>query len=362
MFRKQHRRLIILVAACLLGCIPAAAQMSEFIFDKAPFPSAHASTLVELKSGGFLAAWFGGTAEGNPDVAIWMASRQGSGWTAPLEIAREPNVPAWNPVLFYTRTGRLWLYYKFGPSYTWWSAGRRYSDDDGKTWSAIEHLPAGLLGPIRAKPLLLPSGVLVSGSSVESYGSWAAWIERSTDNGEHWTTSGPITLPRLESAPQAVPQGSELLKPTGLIQPVVVSLGGEHLRAYARASLDIGHICIADSLDGGQTWSAARPLDLPNPNSGIDLVRLRDGRIVLIYNDTTSGRSPLNLAVSEDGEHFVEFAALETKPGEFSYPAIIQGSDGDLHITYTYNRQKIRYVVYPLAKLPSGSKSIRGRR
>ena len=351
---KQRRCLHVIIWATMLLAQwrPATAQTHEFIFDKAPFPSAHASTLVELRSGGYLAAWFGGTAEGKPDVAIWMASRRLSGWTAPMEIAREPNVPCWNPVLFYAKSGRLWIYFKFGPSYTWWSAGRRFSDDDGKTWSPIEHLPAGLLGPIRAKPLLLPGGVLVSGSSVESYGSWAAWIERSTDDGEHWTTSGPITLPRLEAAPQVLSQGSELLKPTGLIQPVVVSLSDQHLRLYARSSLDIGHICMADSLDGGMTWSAARPLSLPNPNSGIDLVKLRDGRIILIYNNTVSGRSPLNLAVSKDGEHFEEFAALESEPGEFSYPAIVQGSDGDLHITYTYNRQRIRYVVYPLAKIP----------
>ncbi len=351
---KIQGYLFALFCACLcLGAMrPAASQTREFVYEQAPFPSAHASTLVELKSGGYLAAWFGGTAEGKPDVAIWMATRRASGWSAPAEIVREPNVPTWNPVLFYAKTGRLWLYYKFGPSYTWWSAGRRHSDDDGATWSPIEHLPAGLLGPIRVKPLMLTSGVLVSGSSVESYGSWAVWVERSVDNGNRWTTSGPVTLASLEAAPQAVPHGTGLLKPRGLIQPVIIPLEGQHLRLYARSSSDIGRICIADSPDAGITWSTARPLDLPNPNSGIDLVRISDGRIVLIYNNTTSGRSPLNLAVSTDGEHFNEFTALESEPGEFSYPAMVQGSDGDLHITYTYNRKRIRYVVYPLAKIP----------
>jgi predicted neuraminidase len=358
------RSLRILVLTTLLLAVfgHAGAQKYEFIFEKAPFPSAHASTLVELKSGGYLAAWFGGTAEGKPDVAIWMASRSSSGWTAPVEIAREPNVPCWNPVLFYANNNRLWLYYKFGPSYTWWSAGRRFSDDDGKTWSPIEHLPAGLLGPIRTQPLLLPDGVLISGSSVESYGSWAAWIERSTDDGEHWKSSGPITLQGLESAQQISRQGEELLKPTGIIQPAVISLGGQHLRLYARSSLDIGHICIADSLDDGVTWSPARPLVVPNPNSGIDLVRLKDGRIVLVYNNTSSGRSPLNLAISEDGEHFEEFATLENGPGEFSYPAIVQGSDGNLHISYTYKRERIRYVVYPLAKIPRSKELVQSRK
>ena len=337
----------------VLVCIATtgAAQTREFIFTAAPFSAAHASTIVELKGGDYLAAWFGGTAEGDADVAIWSARRSGSGWSKPVVLAREPHVPCWNPVLFHAKNGRLWLYYKFGPSYTWWTAARRYSDDNGRTWSPIKHLPAGLLGPIRAKPLLLPNGVIVSGSSVESYNSWAAWVERSSDNGTTWTTSGPITLPELRAADQAV-HGDQATKPIGIIQPSVISMGGNHLRLYARSSLQIAKICIADSYDAGVTWLNARPLDLPNPNSGIDVVRLKDGRIVLVYNDTITGRTPLNLAVSKDGERFTNFAVLESGPGEFSYPAIIQGTDGALHITYTYQRKNIRYVVYPLSGVP----------
>ena len=79
---------------------------------------------------------------------------------------------------------------------------------------------------------------------------------------------------------------------------------------------------------------------------------LRDGRIVLVFNNSDSGRTPLNLAVSTDGEHFHIFATLEDQPGEYSYPAMIQGADGDLHITYTWQRQKIRYARIPLADIP----------
>jgi predicted neuraminidase len=109
---------------------------------------------------------------------------------------------------------------------------------------------------------------------------------------------------------------------------------------------------VADSHDGGITWTAARPLDLPNPNSGIDAVRLTDGRFVMIYNHTERGRTPLNLAVSLDGEHWKPFHALETEPGEYSYPAMVQGSDGSLHITYTWRRQRIKYVNWPLVLIP----------
>lgn len=307
-----------------------------------------------------MAAWFGGTAEGRPDVAIWGSRKlAGGAWSEPVELAREQNVPAWNPVLFHTKDALLWLYYKYGPSPMTWTASRRSSSDEGGTWSSVERLPAGLLGPIRAKPLVLPNGVIVSGSSVESYRSWAVWIERSTDNGKTWSKFGPIVVsrevPRQQGAtegPKDVPGVAEWDRTEGIIQPTIVPLGGKRLRLFARSTSRIGRICVADSNDLGVTWTQARPIDLPNPNSGIDAVALRDGRIVLVYNHTPKGRSPLNLAASRDGETWKMFHTLESGPGEFSYPAMIQGSGGDLHITYTWNRRRIRYVRFPLAEVP----------
>ena len=186
-------------------------------------------------------------------------------------------------------------------------------------------------------------GTIVSGTSVESYTSWAVWVDRSTDNGKTWTKFGPITV-APGPAPGA-PGGKE--HTSGIIQPSVVSLGKKHLRLYARSTSDISRICAADSFDNGVTWTQAHLLDLPNPNSGIDAVGLRDGRIVLIYNDTTKGRTPLNLAISSDGEHFKMFSTLEDEPGEYSYPAIIQGKNGDLLMTWTWDRKRIRFAHLP---------------
>jgi predicted neuraminidase len=289
--------------------------------------------MVEVKPGELMAAWFGGAGEGKPDVAIWSARRVNGKWQPAVELAREPNTPTWNPVLFRGPDSVLWFYYKFGTSPREWSAGRRMSRDDGKTWSAAEHLPAGLYGPIRAKPLVLPDGVIVSGSSVESYHSWAAWIERSTDAGKTWTRHGPIVPPT-----------------GGIIQPVVVPMEGKHLRFFARSNM--GRICVSDSNDEGITWTPAKATDLPNPSAGIDVVRLKDGRFVMIYNHTEHGRTPLNLAVSGDGEKWTRFVDLENDSGEYSYPAMVQASDGSLHITYTWRRQKIKYVNFPLAMVP----------
>ena len=260
-------------------------------------------------------------------------------------------------MLFYApfgpaKTGRLWLYYKFGTSPSQWTAGRRYSDDDGKSWSAVEHLPAGIYGPIRAKPLVMEDGTIVSGSSVESYRSWAVWLERSTDGGKMFSRIGPIGVPAAGGVSGgAVDNGKST---SGLIQPSVVSMGGKKLRLYARSTQDIGRVCVADSLDAGLTWTQARPLDVLNPNSGIDAVALRDGRVVLVYNNTARGRSPLNLAVSRDGEKFTMFRTLEDAlGGEFSYPNVIQGKAGDLHIVYTWRRKKIKYVKLSLLDIPN---------
>src|SRR3982751_4744009 len=138
-------------------------QDAEFVFDRAPFASCHASTIVETAPGEFLAAWFGGSDEGKPDVAIWGARRSKTGWTEPVELAREPEIATYNPVLFSAPDKTLWLYYKFGPSPRAWTGARRSSSDGGRTWSAIEHLPAGLYGPIKNKPLVLADGTVVSG-------------------------------------------------------------------------------------------------------------------------------------------------------------------------------------------------------
>src|SRR5215471_17009447 len=151
---------------------PDSIQMREFVFDSAPFASCHASTIVELRNGDLLTAWFAGKSEGSRDVAIWASGRSAGHWSAPMVLAREINVATWNPVLFHTRNDLLWLYYKFGKSPETWRAKRMWSDDEGDSWSTAEPLPPGLYGPVRAKPLMLNDGIVVSGSSTEDSHSW----------------------------------------------------------------------------------------------------------------------------------------------------------------------------------------------
>lgn len=323
--------------AILLFPLLAFAQIKQtFIYESAPFPECHASTIVETAPGEFFAAWFGGTREGAKDVAIWGARLKDGQWEAPVEIVREKNFSTYNPVLFHTKDKKLWLYYKFGLSPATWNGAKIQSADGGRSWSGKEYLAAGVYGPIKNKPLVLADGTIVSGTSVESDFAWTAWVERSTDNGQTWTKHGPIVYPD---------------EPKGIIQPAMVSMG-KNLRMYLRSTTKIGFIAFSDSKDGGKTWSSAKATTLPNPNSGIDTVTLKDGRIVLIYNHTSKGRSPLNIAVSKDGDKWSEPIVLESEPGEYSYPAIIQAADGKIHATWTWKRKRVKHAVIPLDALP----------
>lgn len=326
----------------------SAVVVSEFLNEGAPYPSCHASTLVELPSGQLVAAWFGGTAERNPDVGIWVARQENGLWLSASEVANGvqqvgPRLPTWNPVLFQPKTGPLFLFYKVGPSpSTWWGMVMT-SVDGGKTWSQPRRLPDGILGPIKNKPVELSDGTWISPSSTEgNKEGWLVHFEISRDAGLTWVKSAtPRKGPGLDA-----------------IQPSILFHQNGSLQALCRTKQ--GVMAQTWSQDRGVSWSALTAIDLPNPNSGTDALTLEDGRQLLIYNhsghrpnEAKGNRYPLNIALSANGLAWNQVLTIETEPNAagYSYPAVIQTRDGFIHITYTWGRKMIKHVVVDPRKL-----------
>lgn len=345
---KSNPTTLACLLASSLGALanPDAVLRSGLINADAPYPECHASTIVETNSGQLLAAWFGGTKERNPDVCIYVARLGDQGWTEGVLVADgqregEERLPTWNPVLFAPEGADLQLFYKVGPHPSRWWGLRKTSSDEGLSWSEPERLPDGILGPIKNKPVVLEDGSWLSPTSDESDG-WRVHFEHSSDQGESWTKIGPVDDgPQLEA-----------------IQPSILFHGDGRLQALCRSKQ--GVVAQTWSDDGGKTWSALTAACLPNPNSGTDAVTLSDGRQLMVYNhsahrphEAKGNRWPLDVAISDDGLEWERVLTLETEPcpAGYAYPAVIQSSDGRVHITYTVDRKAIKHVVLDPAKL-----------
>jgi predicted neuraminidase len=304
-----------------------AVVLSEFLFREAPFSSCHASTVVETRKGSLLAAWFGGSHEGATDVAIYLTRHTEDEWSKPVPVARGASGEScYNPVLFQPRRGPLMLFFKAGTEPEKWHGMLTTSTDDGHNWSTPAQLPDGILGPIKDKPLELDNGEILCGSSDESDG-WTIHFEWTRDFGKTWGKSDPVNSPVDFDA----------------IQPTV--LKGRNHRIIALGRTQQSRVCYTTSDDGGKSWAPLSLLDVKNPNSGLDAVNLADGRFLMVYNDSEMDRSPLNVAISNNAIDWKPVLTLESDPGEYSYPSVIQTKDGLVHICYTWNRIRIRHVV-----------------
>jgi predicted neuraminidase len=319
---------------------PPGVVATEFVFEDAAFQQCHASTIVETSTG-LVCAWFAGSHESNPDVGIWLSHRDAERWTPPVRVATGGGHPCWNPVLFQPSAGPLLLFFKVGPDPVRWWGMLQTSEDGGLTWSSARPLPDGILGPIKNKPIerrggevLCPSSTEVLRHSSTQDEGWRVHLEITADLGTSWERVGPIN------------DGREF----GAIQPSILTHPDGRLQLLCRSRQS--HVTESWSEDGGRTWSRMRATVLPNPNSGTDAVTLGDGRHLLVYNHTVKGGPPphrrerLNVALSPDGRRWAAALTLENEPDqEFSYPAVIQSSDGRVHITYTWKRRRVRHVT-----------------
>jgi len=329
-------------------------KINEFIFEEErPFASCHASTLIQLDDGEFLAAFFAGSHENNPDVGIWGARRVEGKWSEPYLIVKINGEAHWNPVLFRepehsAHPGRVHLWFKVWPTIIGWQTWHQTSDDGGRTWSEAEpwlHDAATNLprGPVKNKLIVLSDGTWLVGFSDEVASPegpvWDAWAERSTDGGVAW--EAPV---QIERDPTVVPGG-------GVIQPTLWESAPGQVHMLLRSTC--GWVCRSDSTDYGRSWTPVYRTDLPHNNSGLDAALLNDGTLALVCNPLAGAeRVPLSILLSHDnGQSWSHRLDIETEPGEYSYPAIIPTAVG-MAITYTWHRERIVFRHCSVEQIP----------
>ena len=295
-------------------------------------PSAHGATLCELVDGTLLCAWYGGSREYGLDVSI-MGARLAPGadaWSAAAVWADAPERTMGNPVLFPEPDGgRLWLFYVvlYGER---WTSGRihyRHSADGGRSWGGEQTLTDELGQMTRNAIHLRDDGAWLLPLYDER--DWSAYVLISLDRGASWRRSNAMR------------------SPSGVIQPALVPAPDGRLLAFLRTGGLGGLVWRSESADGGETWTAPAPTALPNPNAAVDATVTEGGAIVLAFNNTPSGRTPLNVALSPDGgQTWPHCRAIETAAGEYSYPAIARAQAGLFHVVYTYRRTHIKHVAF----------------
>jgi predicted neuraminidase len=310
---------------------------SELLFERIPGAVAfHCSTITQTPRGDLLCLWYGGSYESADDQTLFLARRlKGSRiWQPPQAILRNAEHPPGNGVIFVDGQKRVWIVWcrmetprprQRGSGWENCTLMHRVSQDDGQTWTADREFlgDKSLRAVPRNPPIRLSNGNLML--AVEAYTpeqSGSAFLI-GADGGVRWTMGGFVT---------------------GGSQPALVERSDGSLFSLLREK---PRLMKTTSHDGGRTWSKAVPSAIPNPDAGITMTRLANGHLILVFNDSETKRTPLSVARSVDeGSTWESPMNLESNPGEYSYPCVIQTADERIHVTYTFRRYAIKHVEF----------------
>ena len=291
------------------------------------FPMSHAPYLAPIGENHVAVIWFAGSREWAKDVHIMSAvfSSESGTWTSIRDFVSDIGYSLGNAVMLNDEAGGIHL---------WYVRTKGYWQDGEIVHMVMPHLEGGFTS---REPLPLAAGWLVRGRPLQK-GSQVylpVYHETANESGiwEQDLTTGKGVLRETVTGPG------------GLIQPTLVEFENNEFRFFMRNPRRPNRIHFAYSMNRGQTWSRPFPTTLPNPNAGLDVVRLTGSRLLCVYNDSERHRYPLSLAISENGGvEWEKIHDLEINPGEYSYPSLLLTGEG-LHLAYTYQREAIRFVT-----------------
>jgi predicted neuraminidase len=295
----------------------------------------HCASIVENAEGELLCVWYEGPYETSPDTVLKISrkSARDSLWSEAEILFRFSGVPLGNPVLFSFGDGILYLIYSilFGES---WKESVLYiseSRDQGRAWTqpALLYPKRGLMG--KTKPILLTTGGTGGRVLVPLYNQIDFYpLVLVAERRDWWASSGIV---------------AETMARGKAIQPALAELPDGKIVMFTRTNQ--GRIWKSVSYNGGLSWSICKATLLPNPNSAIDLLHTAGSRLLLAYNNSATNRYSLSIALSEDsGDSWTAVRNVCRGEGEYSYPFMIAGGNGGIHLVYTENRYRIKYMEF----------------
>jgi len=306
--------------------------------DPSKYPYNHVAGITEMPNGDLLVVWVAGSAEAAKDTVI-VASRRMKGqaaWSNPSVVANNPEASVANPTLFVDDRGVAWLFHVELLEEGNLCASRivvQTSGDSGQTWSASRQAYDQLCTLIKNKPIITQGGAWILPAYQQAI--YQSQFLFSVDRGQTWEATSPL-----------------LTLPDNNLQPALVQLSDGSLYALMRSSAESGFTWEGRSTSCGKSWSLTERRDLPNPGSGIDLIQLADGRLLLAFNPDSQERTPIAVAVSEDdGQTWSSPKNIETGPPQLSYPSVIQAHNGAIYIVYSHRLAFIQFAEFNAAWL-----------
>jgi len=316
-----------------------------------PGPYKHPASITQLENGDLYIAYYGGANEYSEDTAVY-GSRQVKGestWSLPEPVAAVPFHGVGNPVVWQAPDGLVWLFFNTQYGDTWSNARvhAKISTDDAKSWSDSFVLVMEEGSMVRGQPIVLMNGDYLlplyneTGEDRErSEADTCSYFLRYNPEKKHWTETNRIHSPE------------------GNLQAQVVQLTENDLFCFLRRGggfepTEDGWMLRASSSDGGHTWTDAERTEFYNPNSAVELIKLKNGHLLLVYNDNMNDRTPLNVVVSTDnGQTWPHRRAIAGGENTYAYPYAIQGQDDKIYLVYTTNsRTTIMMAVFEEAAI-----------